>query len=800
MLPRFRFAFRMLMKAPAHTAIVTVMLALGIGACITSFSCFNTVLLGPLPFPDPDRLVAIWETVPGFSGRTSVSQPNFLDWQQQSTSFEGMAAATGGRVNVAIAGSDAERVSFSTVSPNYFTILGLSPFLGRGFSTLEPGQSAENLVLLSYSFWKKHFGGDGKAVGRTVQLDGRSYTILGVMPDFVDDYRDGLWTCLRVNPTANRGGFDLRVLARLKPGVDVRQAREELNLIARRLEAQYPDTNRGVAAMANLLNVDRFGEMYGMVWRAFLTTMGAVGFLLLIVCANVANLLLVRAAEREKEISVRYALGANRSAIVGQLLTETLLLAGFGGGVGLLVAHGANQSLNRFFLSTGLRVPTIVMDYRVLAFTLAVCAVATVASGLFPALHMAKANLSEVLKESARNLSSGVSRQRLRYALIVTQTALSVILLVATCLLAKSLIHLLQIRPGFDARRVLTMAIALTPSHYPDGAPARFFENVRQRVATLPGIEAVGLTRDLPMATGGNSVTGLEIEGQPERPPGQGLAENFQIISAGYAQAMSIAVKSGRGFSESDDAAAPLVMLVNEAMARKHWGNRPPLGSRLKVNGAWRSVIGVVEDVRLFSVNEAANPQMYFPQTQWAAYEMFLVARTRGAPMDSAEAVRREIQALDRRQPISQVRSMDSVLAASGSVSSWQALVNFMVGFSSIAVALAVVGIYGVIARTVAQRTCEFGIRLALGARGEDIVRGVLRGALGPVLYGVAGGLLLALGLMPLLSRMLVDVGTADPAVYCGVALSFLLAAGLASYLPARRAARVDPVVALRYE
>ena len=803
-----RYGLRMLTKSPGFTAIAVLALALGIGANTAIFSVVNALLLRPLPYQDPDRLVVLWETNPNLSSvflrtHNEASPANFLDWQQQQTVFEQLAAFRWNDYNLTGSGDAPEQLTGNPVTANMFDVLKVRPLIGRTFRPEESDPKSERVVMLSYRLWQRRFGGDPNIIGRSLTLNGNPHTVVGVMPadfEFPAAFSE-LWTALRFandTPPA-RGAHFLYTRARLKPGVTLQQAQAELDTIAARLRQQYPDTNadrsvRLVSLHEDTIEFARTGR---------LSLLGAVGFVLLIACANVANLMLARATARHKEIAIRTALGASRWRVVRQLLTESVLLSLVVGGLGILLAlwgvdlllasvpkdfalfiHGWNQ---------------IRLDRWVLAFTVAVSVGTGLLFGLVPALQASKTELNEALKEGGRT-SAGHARRRFRGALVVLEVALALVLLVGAGLMLKSFMRLMDVRPGFDPHNVLTMYLSLPGARYEKPEQIiSFYQQLIAHVAAQPGVEAAGVVNFLPMS-GSGGTTAFIVEGRPAPKPGQYPEANSRVASPNYFKALRIPLVKGRVFTDGDRADTPRVALINETMAREVFGGEDPLGKVLRTPDGQNptQIVGVVSDVKHFGLDDAAEPYLYVPHTQSPASGMALVVRTTNEPTTLAAVVRREVQALDKDQPVYDVKNMEQRLAERTSPAR---LTSFLMGvFAALALVLAAVGIYGVVAYSVAQRTHEIGIRMALGAERRDILLLVVRQ--GMVLVGV--GLALGLGasflLMRWLASKLFQVSATDPSTFAGVALLLAAIALVACLVPARRATKVDPLVALRYE
>jgi putative ABC transport system permease protein len=793
-----RYAARVLVRQPGFAAVAVLTLALGVGANTAIFSVVNAVLLRPLPFAEPDQLVRVYEKRPKL-GRTRnvVSAPDFIDWRGQSQTFDSMAAYNGWGASLTGDG-EPQRITGALASADLFRVLRAEPMLGRAFAAEEDRPGAPRVVVISHGLWRRRFGADPSAVGKAVTLGGEPYTVVGVMPPAFQfpDPETEVWAPLALDPQdqSSRGSHYLSVVARLKTGVTREQAQAEMDAIAGRLEQQYQvNTGHGVNVFA------LHDEVVGGVRKSLFVLLGAVGFVLLIACANVANLLLARGAARQAEIAVRTALGASRWRVVRQLLTESLLLFVWGGALGLLLAVWGVDLFVALSPPGTPRVHEIRADAWVFGFTFLVSLATGVVFGLLPALQASKPDLHAALKEGGRDRLGGGSRTRLRGLLVVAEVASAVVLLVGAGLLLKSFVRLRQVSPGFDTANVLTMQLSLPPSRYRDGASqAAFFRQLLQRVEALPGVRAAGAVAGLPL-TGNMASRYFEIEGRPPRPAGEGLNANFNLASPGYFRALGVPLVSGRQFDERDASGAPEVVVVNETMARRFWPDEDPLGKRLRIaNNPWRTVVGVVADVKNDGLSAEPKPEMFYPLLQSPLPFMTLVVRTDTDPKTLAAAVGREVRAVDADEPVYDVKTMDERLAESVSP---QRLTTLLVGvFAALAMTLAGVGIYGVISYSVAQRTREMGVRMALGAQKGDVLKLVLRQGLLLALAGVLIGLAGAFALTRVMSGLLYGVSVTDPATFAGVAVMLTAVALVACLVPALRAARVDPMVALRYE
>ena len=805
-----RYGLRMLWKSRGFTAVAVLALALGIGANTAIFSVVNAVLLRPLPFVNAERLVKVYGgRARGGTGYTPVSYPDFADYKKQAQSFERVAGYSLAGTTLMSGGGEPERLDGAVVSAELFPMLDAKPALGRVFSAEEDQPGAAPVVVLSDELWRRRFNSDPEIVGRELKLGGRTATVLGVMPAGfkfpVQADRVDYWSPLSSDPgiapmLMARGMRFLPVVASLKPNVTLRQAEAEMNTIASRLGAQYPETNTGGTVHLESLHEDLVGD----IRPALLVLLGAVGFVLLIACANVANLSLARSAARSREIAIRTALGASRVRVVRQLLTESLLLSLCGGAVGLMLALWGVDLLVAASPPDIPRLAEIGIDARVLVFTLGVSILTGIVFGIAPALQISKHDLNESLKEGGRGATEGLRRNRVRSLLVVSEVALSLMLLVGAGLLIKSFRRLLETDPGYDTEHVLAADIALSRARYPEPErQAAFFQQAIQRVASLPGVEAAGVTSLLPLG-GADTKISFNIEGRPSFPKGEAPAARYQIASPDYFRVMNIPLRKGRSFTEQDAKDSPPVVVVSEAFARRFFADEDPIGKRVLIDTAGenplpREIIGVVGDVRHGGLDAKTEMGFYVPHLQSPARNLELVVRSSSIePSLLAGGVRGVIKEIDKDQLIWEMRTMSGLAARS--VAPRRFNVWLLGIFALVALALATVGIYGVIAYSVAQRTHEIGLRMALGARPADVLRLVVGQGMRLVLIGVGLGLLGAFALTRVMTSQLYGVSATDPLTFAVVALTLATVALLSCLVPARRATKVDPMVALRYE
>ncbi len=802
LLQDLRYGVRMLAKSPGFTLVAVLTLALGIGANSAIFSVVNGVLLRVLPFRDAGRLMVLTETTERMP-HVSVSYPNYLDWRQQNHSFEQMAFFLPLDFNLAGV-NEPENIGGSAVSSNFFQTLGVRPLLGREFLPDEDKKGTAPVAMLSYALWQRRFGGEPGAVGKSLTLDGKPYTIVGVLPPQFVMYEGaqvytpvGLWLDEQM---MERGAHDDgSVVARLKPEVTLAQARADLDTVASQLDQQYPVSNRGYRVDIKSIRDQFVGDSGPPILILF----AAVGFVLLIACVNVANLLLARGTSRAREIAIRSALGASRTRVVRQLLTEGVVLAVLSGALGLLLGSWGIAGLLAFIPDGALMGAPIVLDHRVLAFTALVAFGTVLITCLVPALQASKPDLNETLKESGRTASGGAQRVQLRSLLAASEIALALVLLISAGLLIKSFSRLLAVDPGFNPESVLTLRTSLRGPQYakPEQITA-FAQRTLQRVRALPGVAYAALGTQLPL-TDSHSRSDITIVGQPLPEVGQFPHPDFHVISPDYFSAMGIPLKRGRAFEESDTPQAPGVVLISETLARRFWANGDAVGKSILMGhpsptNSPVTVVGIVGDTKQYGLGAATRWEVYLTYLQHPTENFRIVVRTAARPEDLAAAVKSEIHALDPDVPISELETMRQVV--SDSVGSRRVTMLLLGLFAALAIALAAVGIYGVISYSVGQRTHEFGIRMALGAERSDVLRLVLGKGLRLAALGVGAGLAGAFALTRFLSSLLFGVQPTDPIVFGGVALLLSVIALLASYIPARRATKVEPTVALRYE
>jgi len=800
-----RYGVRMLLKKPGFTIAAMIALALGIGANTAMFSLVHALSLNPLPFPNIDRLVMVYESVPS-PGLDHISMPGatFLDLQKQNHSFEDIATYRfwGGNLT---GGDKPERVEGYFVTVNLLDVLGVKPTLGRGFSPEEGEPGKDDVVIISHSLWINHFGGDHDIIGKTIAVNNVGRVVVGVMPsNYAFPWSAQVWAPLAFTPftATNRGQHRYWTIARLKPGISITQARAELTTFYNQLGAHYPETNAGHGGDAVFLVDDTVKR----IRPALLALMGAVAFVLLIGCANVGNLMLARATGRVKEIALRSALGASRWRIMRQLLTESIILGLAGGILGVLIGIWSINLLKSItpadYVSSIANWNNVGLNLPVLAFTVGISMMAGVLFGLAPALQVSRPDLNEALKESSGKVSAGGARHRLRNILVVSEVALSLVLLIGAGLMMKSFLALIKTDPGLKTENVLTMNLSLPFSKYKDDAmQSAFFQELTRRVEALPGVDSSGVILELPLG-GGDDTTNFIVESLPDPPSGEGFIARIESCTPNYFRAMGITIMKGRSFTDQDKADAQLVTIINESMAQQYWPNQDAVGKRMRFGNRsetkpWMTVVGVIRDVK-YRLDKFSKSEFYTPYAQNTWNVGTLVVRTKIEPKTLITAIRTEIAAIDKDQPVYGIKTMDEVLSQSAFLQQFSV---YLLGiFAALALILAAVGIYGVMSYAVGQRTHEIGIRMALGASSTDVLKMVVGQGLIVALVGVGIGLVGTVVIVKALSSLLFGVSSTDVPTFAAVSALLMGVSLLACYIPARRAIKVDPMVALRYE
>lgn len=800
MINDFRYALRQLIKAPSFTVVAILTLALGIGACTAIFSVVNVVLLRPLDYPEPDRIVNIRETqLPQFP-EFSVSPPNYLDWEKQTKSYDYMAAFTGSRVNLTGDGEPQQLIGVKATA-HYFDVYGVKPTLGRMLLPEEDAQGKNHVVVLSYGFWQRVFGGARDTVGRSIQLNGEPYQVVGVAPlGFGVASKVDVWTPMAFRPdeTKNdaRGGHYLNVVGRLKKGVTFAQAKAELEVIAAQLAVQYPDPQKGWGIFMMPLQDYTVRDVKPVLY----TLLGAVGCVLLIACANLANLLLARATARHREISIRAALGAGRGRLIRQLLTESVVLALCGGIAGVILARWGLDALLALAPPNLPRITEIHLDSGVLLFSLALSIVTGLLFGIAPAWLAARADVNEALKQGTRGSTEGGARGRLRSALVVIEVTFALVLLGGAGLLARSFMQLAHVDPGFIPENATLLRLSLPQKKYPEKEQQTTFANaLLERVKNLPGVQAVGITHSMPLV--GDYVLGFNIEGRPAVDPADMPNTNYYAVTPDYFRAMGIRLIRGRVFTAQDDAKAPRVAIINETMARQFFPNEDPIGKRINItNGpdAWREIIGIVGDIKQYGVDKATSAQSYEPFAQVPFTSLNVVIRTTGSSAALLGALRPAVYSVDKDQPVGAIRPLEEIVAES--IARQRFAMTLLTIFSAVALVIAAVGIYGVMAYNVVQRTGEFGIRMALGAQQRDVLRLVLTQGGKLIGLGLVIGLVATLGASRAMGSMLFNTSAYDPLTLASITLLLGAVALIACFFPANRATKVNPIEALRTE
>ena len=801
-----RYGIRLCLRTPGFTVIAVLALALGVGANTAIFTIVNAVLLEPLPFRDPSRLVVMWETNGRRAGRPNTLAPaNFICWRERATAFQQMAPFYDYRLNLTGSG-EAEELIGMDVTPDFFPTLGVSPLAGRAFAADEGPQGHDAVAVLSYGLWLRRFAGDTGVIGRTIQINGRAITIIGVMPADVRLFIKrwsltgkpaDLWMPFAFTEASRqpRGRY-MSAIARLETGVTITEAQAQLDTIAGGLATEFPQFDTGWGAL--LVPLHR--ELSGDLRPALLVLTGAVGFVLLIACANVANLLLARGATRQREIAIRTALGAGRVRVIRQLLTESLVLCVLGGGFGLLVAQWGLDLLLAITPVSLADLGPVHLSYPVLGFTAAVSLATAIVCGFAPAFEGSRGNVQEALKDGVRQIGASVRHRRIRQGFVVGEIALAVVLLVGAGLMIRSFSTLRGVNPGFDARNVLTGRVTVPTRRYPDAAKRiDFFASLVARLSAMPGVESAGAVSYLPLA-GAGAATGFTIVGQPAPLPGQGPGTDVSVCDNGYFRTLKVPLLRGRFFAEREMREKSNVVIINDALARRYFPVEEPIGKSLVIDMADPNVpteiIGIVGNVKFSDLATEAHPTSYWPHPQLAYSAMTVTLRTTSDPAAFASLVERAVHAMDKDQPLADIRTMDQWVSRTLSQARFSSML--LTTFAGLALALAAIGIYGVMSYSVSQRTSEIGLRLALGAETRDILNMIVKNAVRLAAIGLAIGVGLALALSRTLTSLLYETAGTDPLTFAAVVGVLGAVAIAASYFPARRASRIPPGEALR--
>lgn len=809
------YAFRILLKNPALTLVAVLTLALGIGANTAIFSVLNAVVLRPLPYAEPDRLVMIWETNPGNNKRPA-APGNYTEWREKNSTFSDLAATFYGNFNLTGDG-EPERINGSTVTSNLMRTLGVSAQLGRTFVDDDDQHQDQKLAIISDALWKRRFGADRDIVGKTINIDASTHTVVGVMPvgfkfpvqsDLWVLGKDrnavsmSLWSQFPTNDWTNdRDAHFINVVGRLKQGSTLAQAQSDIAGIARRLEEQYPETNGGLGSNVISLHTQVVGDVKNLL--AIL--LGAVALVLLIACTNVASLLLARANQRDREFAIRRAVGASRWRLIRQLLTESILMSLAGGVAGLLLAAWVVKLFIKLSPGDIPRLEEASVDMHLLAFTFGVSLVTGIAFGLWPALHATGGSLNQSLKESGAKSSEGRQRRRARNVLIVTELAVAQVLLVGAGLLIMSYVKVSQLDPGFNGDHVLTAKIAPSATKYRDSkARVQFFTRVIDQLKSLAGVNSVGMVMSLPLS-GASMNRGFVVEGRPQPKSDENVSMDYQVVSHDYFATLEVPIIRGRGFTSQDTETAPKVIVINEAMAKRYWPNEDPVGKRMAFGDSskdtsWRTIVGIAGNMRHAALSEEPVPTGFIDYRQdlesWPRMAFVLKTKTDASSLTSA--VRGSLVSIDPQQPVYAVETMEKLLGSS--VAPRRFVMSLIASLAFVALALSIVGIYSVISTSVSERTREIGIRMALGAKRSDVLRMVLSQGMKVALAGVIVGVVVATMLTRFVTTLLFQVSATDPTTFAAVGLLLSVVALAACYLPARRATKVDPLVALKDE
>ena len=813
-----QYGARTLRKNPGFAIIAIVTLALGIGANTAIFSIIDAVLLRPLPFPNSQQIVIVWETDSNRKILRGTAPPaDFLDWRAQNQVFQHISAFQTWFYNLTGSGN-AEQLWGAKVSADFFDLFGVKPALGRTFRPDEEQLGHDQVVIISHGIWVRHFGADPGLINRSITIDDKPYTVVGILPAGFNllgiSRRYDLWMPLAFPPSEiRRDNPSLIVFARLKPGVSIARANADMQTISHRLSQAYPATNQGTGTRV----VSMQGDLDAHLQDPLLLLFAAVGLVLLISCGNVASLLLSRAAGRRKEVAIRSALGARRPRLIRQLLTESVLLGILGGAVGLLLAYGGLQILPAILPPAGgvgelPRINTIGINFTVLAFTIGIAVLTGIIFGIAPAFQFSKTDLNESLKESGRSSTGGIQNRLARNVLAVAEVGLSLVLLIGAGTLIRSFHDLLDSNPGFDPRNVLSMQVWLPESRYPGAAPARaFFQQLIDRMRALPGVRSASAINFLPL-TGWTDFANFDIAGRPSPPPREEFVAQYRVIDSQYFQTMQIPLLRGRYFTNADNEQSQGVAIINQTLGRQYWPNQDAIGQRVRVHlqaaksvpwrpvasDAWLTIVGIVGDTKEYELGNRKMGELYLPYQQVPSHLMRIVLRTAGSPDLLAGSARQAIRSVDKDQPVTEVKSMEQLL--SESVSPQALNTTLLAFFAGLALALAAIGIYGVISYGVEQRTHEIGIRLALGAQPGDVVRMIVRQGVKLALIGIAFGLAVTYALIRALAGAMFGIKSLDPLSSAMAAALLFFVAFFACYIPARRATRVDPAQALRYE